>query len=80
MAEAAVLGWMTDAETHYNAGVKASLDQYGVGAGADAIWQKMVLSLTHLLQCNKLVIKDGSLYLELGMRLGQNGEELDIQF
>lgn len=40
MAEAAVLGWMTDAETHYNAGVKASLDQYGVGAGADAYLAK----------------------------------------
>jgi hypothetical protein len=32
MAEAAVLGWTTDAEVHYNAAIKAGLEQYGKGA------------------------------------------------
>lgn len=37
MAEAAVLGWISDSpETHYNAGVKAGLEMYGLGASTTA--------------------------------------------
>ena len=32
MAEAAVKGWGPNAETHYNAGVKASLEAWGIGS------------------------------------------------
>ena len=32
MAEAAIKGWGSNAETHYNAGIQASLDTWGVGS------------------------------------------------